>query len=164
MKFLNQHKSSHVFVHQRLQVAPMNFVGLRDKALSGFSLIEVLLTLAMVALIVTPIMIQQGALVRNADRISRRATAVEQAQLFLYETQAQIQPGVMEDHKEKKVEGIYPMTLQFKRTQVSAKSDFGSFTNLVQDTVTVSWDEDGSPLQEKIVTFRYQYPLQEKKK
>jgi Tfp pilus assembly protein PilV len=136
----------------------------REKALSGFSLVEVLLTLAMVALIVTPIMIQQGTLVRNADRISRRAMAVEQAQLFLYETQAQIQPGIMEHHAEKKVEGIYPMTLQFKRTQVSAKSDFGSFTNLVQDTVNVSWDENGSPLHEKIVTFRYQYPLQQEKK
>src|ERR1700738_4140161 len=96
---------------------------------NGFSLMEVLLTLAMVALVVTPIMIQQSALVRNADRVSRRTMALEQAQLFLYETEATIQPGIMEYSAEKKIEGPYTITLQFKRMPVGAKSDFGNFSN-----------------------------------
>lgn len=146
-----------------LRSSSMLYLGI-DERRRGFSLVEVLLTLAMVALVVTPIMIQQSALVRNADRISRKTKAIEQAQLFLYETQAQIQPGVMEHSAEKTVEGIYPITLQFKRMPVGAKSDFGNFSNLVQDTVIASWDESGTPMREPLVTFRYQYPLQQEKK
>src|ERR1700722_1010384 len=92
---------------------------------SGFSLIEVILTLAMVALIVTPIMIQQGALVRNADRVSRRAIALEQAQLFLYETEASLQLGVTTHEAHKKLDDLYETTLQFRRTPIAAQSAFG---------------------------------------
>ena len=126
---------------------------------------EVLLTMAMVALVATPIMIQQSALVRNSDRVSRRTMALDQAQLFLYETEATLQPGTMDHHAEKKIEGAYTITLQFKRMPVGAKSDFGNFSNLVQDTVTCSWDESGTIMRDSMVTFRYQYPItQEKKK
>lgn len=125
---------------------------------------EVLLTLTMVALIVTPIMIQQGALIKNADRASRRAIVLEQAQLFLYETEASLQPGDTTHEAHKKLDDAYETTLQFKRTPIAAQSAFGKFTNLVQDQVTVSWQESGQKMQATVLMFRYQLPVPQEKK
>lgn len=122
------------------------------------------MTVALVALVVGPIMVQQGALVRSADRISRRARAVEAAQLFLYETELNIQPGVITHEAQKKIEGTYDMQLTFRRIPVTAQSVFSKFTNLVQDQVVCSWQEFGSPLQEAVVTLRYVVPVPQEKK
>lgn len=124
---------------------------------------EVLLTMTLVALVATPIIIQQSALVRNADRASRKAAALQAAQLFLYETEASLQPGTTTHEAQKKLDDAYETSLQFRRIAISAQSTFGNFSNLVQDQVICSWMESGQKRQETVLFFLYQLPLPEKK-
>jgi hypothetical protein len=129
----------------------------------GFTLMEVLLTMTMLAFIITPIMIQQGALLRNVPRFARYMQMLRAAQAFLYETQAQLQPGTATHEAERKLDDIYNTTVRFRRTAIGAKSAVGSFTNLYQDQVLCSWKEDGQNKQDALVTYLYQTPLPEKK-
>jgi len=120
--------------------------------------------MALFALVVGPIMVQQGALVRNADRVSRRALAVDAAQLFLYQSEIEIQPGVTTHEAQKKLDDIYETQLHFKRIPITAQSAFNKFTNLVQDQVVCTWKELGSTFQEVVVTYRYVVPAPQEKK
>ena len=130
---------------------------------SGFSLMEVLLTMALVAVVGTPIMIQQSALMRGVDRASRLAMMIQVAQLFLYETEVSLQPGTVAHEVRKKLDDAYETELHFKRTAVAAQSAYGNFSNIVQDQVVCSWMESGQKRQETLIFFLYQLPLPEKK-
>ena len=57
---------------------------------NGFSLIEVLLALALIGLIITPMMLQQGTVLDNVYRISRRLEYIYAAEHFWYEAHAKM--------------------------------------------------------------------------
>lgn len=127
------------------------------KSKHGFTLIEVLFTLMLIALVVTPLMFQQSMLVRNVDTFSRRAERMFAAQTFLYEARKAMQDYTTSFTLEKKIDDG-DATLSFSRGPVGKKSAFARARAIYQDRVVIVWQENGSQRRDQLITLVYVQP------
>jgi prepilin-type N-terminal cleavage/methylation domain-containing protein len=120
---------------------------------TGFTLIEAMLAIAIIAIVMTPLMITQGTVVQAVANISLRLQRIFFAQNFYTESQAQA-----DDQKkfalDKKVES--PSTqLAFERKPVDSKSALAKINNLVVDRMQASWSEHNKKQKEVLVLFKH---------
>lgn len=119
----------------------------------GFTLVESLMAMAIMALLLTPLFISQATIVQNlvgSDLLLRRIFIAEN---FLFDARIAAD-GEQQFTMEKKIED--PTTvLKYQANLSSKKSTFKDFEDLVHEQTTIEWEEDGKKRQEMLVTFIY---------
>jgi prepilin-type N-terminal cleavage/methylation domain-containing protein len=123
---------------------------------AGFSLIEVLLALALIAFVITPMMFQQSTVLDSVYRMSRRLEYVYAAEQFWYEAHAIMPPNAPTFSQEKKLND--GTTLTFTRGPLDAKSSLAKQQHLVQERLIIAWQEFDQPKRDQMVTYVHIIP------
>lgn len=123
---------------------------------TGFTLIETLFALALVGLVITPMMLQQGTVLDNVYRMSRRLEYMYAAEHFWYEAHAQMPPQTTQFTLEKKLpDGT---TLTFTRGPVEAKSPLAKQKNMLREQIVIAWHEYDQPKRDQLITYVHVIP------
>ena len=120
---------------------------------AGFTLIEVLLALAIIGLVLTPIFLGQAFIVRSNGRASRYLASLFAAKKYLAETELGLSAEVSETASEKKIDN--PRTvLRYELKKIPPTSSLKNFKNVLIERV--SWADMRTPKkQDSILTFLY---------
>jgi prepilin-type N-terminal cleavage/methylation domain-containing protein len=152
-------------LRQGYGVTPIAFISvLKHRALAtenkaGFTLIEVLLALAIIGLILSPIFMLQSNVLQSSSARSRLFSYILEAKKFLLENEFGLSKEADESRNEKKITNP-PGTLIYELKKVSQESPLKKFKNLSAQTVTMQWiDRQGKRQQDKLVTFLYRRPV-----
>jgi prepilin-type N-terminal cleavage/methylation domain-containing protein len=131
----------------------------RTDCKSGFTLIEVLLALAIIGLVLTPIFVNQSLISRTASRASRLLTRLFTAKRILVENEFALAPDAQEMKSEKKM-GAPPTVFTYELRRIPENSSLKKFKNVWIETV--SWpDERGKKRKQQLVTLLYKSEEQE---
>lgn len=120
---------------------------------SGFTLPEVLLSLAIIALILTPIFINQAVISRNVGRASRMLARIFVAKKILLESELALAPETQELKSEKKVD-IPRTTFLYELKKISDTSALKNFKNVLIESISWS-DTPVKGKQDRLVTLLY---------
>lgn len=125
----------------------------------GFTLPEVLLSVAIVGLALTPIYLGQSVAMRQSAIYSRLLTRTFAAKKILRETEFALQDPLQPTKIDKKVESP-PTTFSYELKKVPEQSSLKKFKNVWIESI--SWPDERNPKrQARIVTFIYK-PEQKK--
>lgn len=125
----------------------------RNNSKSGFTLIEVLLAMAIIALVLTPIFAIQLAVMRGNAKASQALSRIFLAKQFLVENEFQLKPDEQEKRIEKKIERP-ATTLIYELKRVPENSALKKFKNILIESVLMQWvDRQGKKHQERLVTL-----------
>lgn len=131
---------------------------------NGFTLIEVLLALAIVAIMLTPLFITFGMVMERVNWSSRSFDALLLCKDFLLKSRQKQDPQVLEFSQEKQDKDFFDANLTYSLKKISEKQgQLGQIEGLLQETITISWQDQGQKKQEKLVTYVYKKPEQKKK-
>lgn len=118
---------------------------------SGFTLVEVLVTLTIVALLVTPLMIWLSTLMNQVTTQAHAYARIVAAHEFLFAHQA----GADEDlPKEKKIPRLRS-TLTYTSKTPSNSSAVQSYKGVTQEQVAISWKRGNKTYTDNLITFAY---------
>lgn len=127
----------------------------RNKKKPGFTLIEVLLALAIIALVLTPVFLTQINVYKGSTKAARMLARIFAAKTMLITSEFDLAPDARELRVEKKIDNPRT-TLIYELKKVSEASALKKFKNLLNESVTMQWvDANGKKRQEKLVTFLY---------
>jgi prepilin-type N-terminal cleavage/methylation domain-containing protein len=119
----------------------------------AFTLIEVMLAIALTAIVMTPLLITQGSFLRAVARSSDRMERLFLAENNMFDEQALA-------HGQTKY--VHAHTVQdprtdflFERMAIDSKSSLAKVRNLVLDRVTIKWQDESKQQQEVLVCFQY---------
>ena len=122
---------------------------------SGFTLIEVLLALAIIGMVLTPILLIQQIVLRRSSSSANLFSRIIQAKDFLIDQQFENIQETQEVTAEKKITNP-PTTLIFNSKKVPENSALKKFKHIKIDSVTMQWTADqNKKRQEKLVTFSF---------
>jgi prepilin-type N-terminal cleavage/methylation domain-containing protein len=126
----------------------------RTAACAGFTLIEVLLAMAIIGLVLTPIFMGQSAVLRAASLASRRLARVFAAKKILIENEIALDSDAREFSSEKKIDNPRT-TFNYELKKISDESSLKKFKNVLIESV--SWIDERSKKkrQERLITFLY---------
>jgi len=131
----------------------------------GFTLIEVMISLAVAALVLTPIFMLYNVIVRNVNRDSHKFNAVLSAKQVLNEAAQKQQPDTRQLNFEKKFEDFGFIAKYELQKIKDKKSSLGEIEDVYKEMVTVEWtDINNQKRAEQLVTFVYKPELKEQKK
>lgn len=120
---------------------------------SGFTLIEVLLAMAIIGLVLTPIFSIQLSVLRSNSKASQTLARIFLGKQFLVENEFSLKADEQEKRIEKKIDRP-PTTLIYQLGKIPENSALKKFKNVLLETVTMQWvDRQGKKRQEKLVTF-----------
>src|SRR5262249_35030348 len=120
---------------------------------SGFTLVEVLLAMAIIGLVLTPIFAIQLGVMRANARASQALSRIFLAKQFLVESEFQLKPEDQEKRIEKKIEKP-AMTLIYELKRIPENSALKKFKNILIQSVLMQWvDRQGKKRQERLVSF-----------
>ena len=122
-----------------------------SKNKTGFTLIEVLFALGIVGIVLTPLIVNQGNLLRWVARQSRALERIYAAQQFMVSSVIEFEQNntlltATHELKEPKT------TLNFALAHPN-KALKKQFRSLYKQQVTTSWNEQTFPYSDKLVTF-----------
>lgn len=123
---------------------------------AGFTLIETMLAITLIAIVMTPLLVTQGSVAQAVAQISERLQRVFFAENFFIEAHAQA-----DDEKnfslDKKLESLDTRII-FERNPVNPKSSLAHINNLVHERIQASWQEGNKQQKEVLISFRYNKP------
>ena len=129
---------------------------------SGFTLIEVILSLAITGVVLTPIFMMHEMILNRVWRSSKAFDSIVLCKNLLYEARQKQDPDA-QTFSLKKTEIDFDASLYYSlEKSVNQKSSLASLQGLHTELVTVSWTEQGDRKQERLVTFMYKKPEQKK--
>lgn len=120
----------------------------------GFTLIEVLLALAIIGLVLTPIFLIQSAVLRRTSAGAQQFLRIIQAKDFLIDQQFENMQEAQAATAERKITNP-PTTLSFSSKKIPDNSALKKFKHIMIDSVTMQWTEQNKKRQEKLVTFSF---------
>lgn len=120
----------------------------------GFSLIEVLLAVAIVAMVITPIFILQASAARAVGRKAKLYDRIVAGYSFLIECSFIPKPR---ENDAKKIDQPV-VELRYAATEPSGKSTLAEIPHLMVDRVTINWLERTAKKEDKVIAVRYQPP------
>lgn len=127
---------------------------MRFKNSSGFTLIEVLLALAIIGMVLTPIFLIQQMVLRRSSSRANLFSRLIQAKDFLVDQQFENIQEAKEVTAEKKITSPIT-TLIFNSKKLPENSALKKFKHIMVDSVNMQWTEQNKKRQEKLVTFSF---------
>jgi type II secretion system protein I len=125
----------------------------KNKFRSGFTLIEVLLAMAIIGLVLTPVFTGQSAISASVARARRAFGAILAAKNFLIDTEFNLAPDARTFATSKKSdEGTI---LKYELKPLPDSSSLKKFKNVLIQSVTIQSPKARSKKQERVVTFIY---------
>lgn len=122
----------------------------------GFTLIEAMLAVAIVALVMTPLFILQNRVFLGVTHAGHTTARFIAARNFLIETaEKNLKKDVPEFTLEKKIED--PLTfLKYEIKPVTKESAIGKkFNNVHKESVTFTWQDGTATKKDTLVSFMY---------
>src|SRR5437667_9832169 len=131
----------------------------------GFTLVEVMIALAVAAMVLTPIFMLYNVMVRNVNRDSQRFNSILSAKQVLNEAAQKQQPDTRQLTFDKKFED-FGFVAQYELQKIkNKKSSFNEIDDVYKETVSVEWtDINNQKRTERLVVFSYKPELKEPKK
>ncbi len=129
---------------------------------NGFTLIEVLLSMMITACVLSPLFLMQEAIMKRVDISSHAFDIIVLAKNLLFEARQKQEPDAQTFSLEKSEIDFDAQLAYSLSKEVNQKSSLKSLQGLHQETVTVSWKDNGQKKQEQLVTFVYKKPEQKK--
>jgi prepilin-type N-terminal cleavage/methylation domain-containing protein len=128
----------------------------------GFTLIEVIISLAITGAILTPVFMIHEMILNRVSRSSRLFDYILLCSNMLYEARQKQEPDVQQFSLDK-VDTDFGVSLTYSLEKgVDPKSSLASVQGLHKEFVTVLWTEVDQKKQERLVTFVYKKPEQKK--
>jgi prepilin-type N-terminal cleavage/methylation domain-containing protein len=129
---------------------------------NGFTLIEVIISLAITGAILTPVFMIHEMILNRVSRSSRLFDYILLCSNMLYEARQKQEPDVQQFSLDK-VDTDFGVSLTYSLEKgVDQKSSLASVQGLHKEFVTVLWTEVDQKKQERLVTFVYKKPEQKK--
>lgn len=121
----------------------------------GFTLVEVLLALAIIGIVLTPIFLINQVVLRRSSADARLFSRLIQARDFLIDQQFENMQEAQEAGGQKKITNP-PTTLTFSSRKIPENSALKKFKHVMIDSVTMQWaGERNKNRQEKLITFTF---------
>ena len=128
----------------------------------GFTLVEVMLAMMIMALVLPPIFSIFGTVLQRVNKSSRRYDLTLLCKNFLYEARQKQEPDAQEFSLEKK-ETAFDGALTYSLEKgVSQASSLKSLQGLHREVVTISWQENDQKKEDQLIAFVYKKPEQKK--
>jgi prepilin-type N-terminal cleavage/methylation domain-containing protein len=129
---------------------------------NGFTLIEVIISLAIVGVILTPVFMLHEMIMNRVNRSAKEFEYMLLCKNLLFSARQKQTPQAQEFLLEK-AEIDFNATLTYALEKgVNQKSSLASLVGLHREIVTVSWTDLGTKKQDRLVTFIYKTPEQKK--
>lgn len=128
----------------------------------GFTLVEVIMALAITAVVLTPIFIMHGMIFQRVSIGSQQFDYILACKALLVEARQKQEPDAQEFTLDKSVPDLNATCTYSLDKAVDQKSPFASLPGLHRESVVISWTEDDKKKQEQLVTFIYKKPEQKK--
>lgn len=129
---------------------------------NGFTLIEVIISLAITGVILTPVFMLHEMIMNRVNHSSKTFEYLLLCKNFLFSSRQKQEPEAQEFSAEK-VEIDVGATLTYAlEKSVDQKSSLASLPGLHKEMVTVSWMDQDKKKQERLITFVYKTPEQKK--
>jgi len=123
----------------------------------GFSLLETIVAMTIIAFMVSPLVIMQGSVLRRVIRDSDHEDRIFLMRNFLYEARHALSPGATTFTFEKKVTD--PNTqLRYQLMPPKENSSLQAMKGIHLERVTATWREAGKEQQDVMVTTVYIEP------
>ena len=122
---------------------------IHSKSNNGFTLIEVLLALSLMAMILTPILISENSIMLSVGNFRGRLDRITMAKNYLVHAHK----NALEDKK------TGPMTVEDPQTTLTYKQSKASgptakvFKDIYRETVTIEWTEGNDKRRDVLVSF-----------
>jgi prepilin-type N-terminal cleavage/methylation domain-containing protein len=126
---------------------------IRSKNNTGFTLIEVLFAMAIIGIVLTPLIINQGNLLRWVARQSAVLYRTYLGEQFMIDSYIKFEQDNRQRSITKRVEDP-EITLIFRIEQASPAIK-KLFRNTYTQKVTIEWEEVGTKYSDKLVTFLF---------
>lgn len=125
----------------------------------GFTLIEVVLAVAIVGVIMTAVFVAQGSAMYAVNRISQVLRRVYAAEQYMLEKRAENVNGV-EVKSDQKIITYPAATLAYKLEKTDNPS-LKAFKDIYREEVVISWKEQRVPRTDALVSFSFKPPRPE---
>ena len=129
---------------------------------NGFTIVEVIMAMAITALVLTPIFIMHGMILQRVKRVSTAFQSILYGKSLLYQARQKQDPDAQEFALEKHEDELDASCVYSLEKGIDQKSSLASIPGLHKEVVTVTWKEDEQKKQELLVTFVYKKPEQKK--
>ncbi|CAN5167654.1 hypothetical protein BH09DEP1_BH09DEP1_1980 [soil metagenome] len=125
------------------------------KSNSGFTLIEVLLALAIIGIVLTPIFVVQSIVLRRTSSGAQLFSRIIHAKDLLVDQQFENIQQAQPSSVERKITNP-PTALAFSSKKLPENSALKKFKNVTLDSITMQWTEAGNrKRQEKLISFTF---------
>ncbi len=127
----------------------------------GFTLIETIIAIAIIAFVFGPLFVMQGGVLQRVVKQSRKLQRIFFMQFFAYTAQEKIKPGATQFNVEKK-EAFPETIMRYQLMPVDQNSSVKDISGLHMQRVLATWDEAGVKQQDMLVTFTFIQPGEKK--
>lgn len=128
----------------------------------GFTLVEVILSLAITGIVLTPIFMMHEMIMNRVGRSSKAFEILLLCKNLLYEARQKQGPDA-QDFSLNKTEIDFDTKLTYSlEKSINQKSSLASLPGLHAEMVMASWTEQDKKKQDRLITFIYKKPEQKK--
>jgi len=128
----------------------------------GFTLVEVIISLAITALVLTPIFIMHGMIFQRVNRGANAFDTILYCKELLIEARQKQDPDAQEFTLDKQIPYLHASCTYSLDKSIDQKSSLASLPGLHKETITINWTEQEEKKQERLITFIYKKPEQKK--
>ncbi len=142
-------------------------IHLQSRNTDGFTLVEILVAVLVVALVITPLFMSETNIFSHAVRLSKSLQRTFALKQFFIDSAIKLDAAKIKDKPtvEKKIDTVIPpLNLKFEIKKVENEERFKKFPDLYRERATVEWQDGVNKRKEALVSFvTFDIPKKEKK-
>ncbi len=120
---------------------------------AGFTLLETLIAVAIIGVLLSPLLITQGSLLRAVAQQVRAFERILDAKNFLWTARLQAEKQDKPEFTMDKTVPDRQLTLKYQVAPIDKKSALKDFKHVYRERVELTWQQDGRTKKDELVTF-----------